>query len=217
MHRLGSCWTVWMWSASLVSGLVATQAQAQLYSYRYGAGLPFYGGNPNYYGYRGPGMLTNNTTVGRPGYQYGYGLSPFLWYNPRDGYFIGYNTGLPWNTPGYLNGPLLRNQGYGTSRGGVVRYSRPPQEPNETFYVRSLMDIPEPNDQGSDQLMPAVAEASEQPLASARQKPPLKTGNWNQPRPKSRPRVTSPRRYRGSSSYPSIRASGGADWVPAGF
>src|SRR5205814_10615763 len=69
--------------------------------------------------------------AGRASYQYGGGASPFLWYSPHEGYSYDYQNGLPWrkNTPA---GPIGR-----PGNSGVVRYSRPPQEANETYYVRT--------------------------------------------------------------------------------
>jgi hypothetical protein len=185
-------WTVC--AATLAALFSASAADAQYRGFQYSWGPGYTGGYQSNIGVR---------PAGRPSYQYG-GPSPFVWYSPHEGYSYDYQNGLPWrkNTP---SGPIGRG-----GNSGVVRYSRPPQEANDAFYVRSR-----PNEQapgGDKKLEAAVAKqddkAGKEPsnLASASASP---SGNATRKASATRRPARRP-----TYSSSSIRANGGGDWVP---
>jgi hypothetical protein len=187
----------------------AQSASAQSFVYGVGPGGPRYYYAPGYGGYSARGLVgpAARPYNGRAG-------AGLLAYNPRDGYFYSPSYGLPWSAPGYPNAPIDRRSGLAYSRAGVVRYSRPNQEPNDTYYARSALALPEinPNIPGAA-LQPAVAEADEQPIKKPAPLPRSRVGTGGATRKSTATRRPSGASYGGSSS--AIRSSGGADWVPS--
>ena len=168
----------------------AAHAQYRGWQYSYGSGF-----QPSY----GLGVHP----AGRPSYQYG-GPSPFLWYSPHEGYSYDYQNGLPWrrNTS---TGPIGRG---GAS--GVVRYSRPPQEPNESFFVRNRPADANAQAQAKN-VEPAVAEQKNKEATAPSSLPAGATLSSLAPTRRATA-VKSP--ARASYSAAAIRANGGGDWVP---
>jgi len=169
-------------------GASAAHAQYRGWQYSYGSGF-----QPSY----GLGV----TPAGRPSYQYG-GPSPFVWYSPHEGYSYDYQNGLPWrrNTS---TGPIGRG---GAS--SVVRYSRPPQEPNESFFVRNKPT--EANGQAKN-LEPAVAEQKNKDGSAPANLPVGAAQAGTAPTRRATAVKTPPRSTYSASA---IRANGGGDWVP---
>lgn len=179
-----------LFAAALATLFSASAAHAQYRGYQFG-----YGGVSGYQS--GYGLYP----AARPSYQYG-GASPFLWYSPHEGYSYDYQNGLPWrkNTPA---GPIGR-----PGNSGVVRYSRPPHEPNESYFVRTKNDDPKAVAEGKTDgktTQPATAEQGE--AATAPEKLPTKTAATRRATASKTPRPS-------SYSASSIRANGGGDWVP---
>jgi hypothetical protein len=180
--------TLSLFAAALATLFCASAAHAQYRGWQYS-----YGGASG--GYQsGYGVYP----AGRPAYQYS-GASPFLWYSPHEGYSYDYQNGLPWrkNTPA---GPIGR-----PGNSGVVRYSRPPHEPNDSYFVRTRTEDPKAAADGkSTQAANAQqGETSAQPP----EKLPTKTAATRRATATKTPRPA-------SYSASSIRANGGGDWVP---
>jgi hypothetical protein len=172
----------------------AAHAQYRGWQYTYGSGYGA-GGYQAGYGVR---------PAGRPSYQHG-GPSPFVWYSPHEGYSYDYQNGLPWrkNTS---TGPIGRG-----GNSGVVRYSRPPQEANENYYVRSRVGEGNPNVPNQD-LQAAVADQDD-----GRAKAPSKLPTGRAPTTSGgATRKASATKKPATVAYSrsNIRANGGGDWVP---
>jgi hypothetical protein len=189
----GSFMRTWsLFAAALATLYFAPPAHAQYRGYQYsygGAGGAYQGG----YGLH---------PAARPSYQYG-GPSPFLWYSPHEGYSYDYQNGLPWrkNTP---SGPIGRG-----GNSAVVRYSRPPQEANEAFYVRTRTADPKAPADGKS-LQAAKAEQNDSGTVAPDKLPASKTSAAT----RRATATKTPRRSSSSYSSSSIRANGGGDWVP---
>jgi hypothetical protein len=180
-----------LFAAALTTLISVSAADAQYRGYQYSFGPQ---ASPYQSGVR---------PAARPSFQYG-GPSPFVWYSPHEGYSYDYQNGLPWrrNTS---TGPIGRS---GPS--GVVRYSRPPHEPNDTYYVRSKPAAPNQPAENTN-LQPAVAEQDDknaQPLGK------LPTTRAAASSSQTRRASAVKRPTTASYSSASIRANGGGDWVP---